>query len=76
MAHRPDHKISEIRYTITLAGRDSVSPALTYEEAIAMYQMGFRFSIFEPEQGDYRLSIPYSVVRLIDRDALMFIQDV
>ncbi|UYQ73545.1 hypothetical protein OF122_07265 [Pelagibacterium flavum] len=75
MHANPITQPTELRHAITLAGRDSAWPELTDQEALAMYILGFRFSIFDPDKGEYRLSIPYTTVRTIDRDELMFIQD-
>ena len=76
MPAEPIEHAHEIQYHIVLAGRDPVWPQFTYNEAMAMHALGFRFSIFDTDRGEYRLSIPYSVLRIIDRDALIFIQSV
>ncbi|WP_127144276.1 hypothetical protein [Pelagibacterium montanilacus] len=67
---------TEVRFTIELAGRDDVWPELTAEEARAMLALGFRFSIFDESAGEFRISIPYAVLRSFERDVLTFIQDV
>lgn len=75
MAAQPEIPDHQLRYTITLDGRDSVWPQLSAAEARDMLELGFRFSIFDDFNGEYRLSIPYSVMRLVDRDQMTFIQD-
>jgi hypothetical protein len=45
------------RYTIHLNGRNGLDPKLTYNEAIAMYMLGFRFSIRPLENSTCRYPI-------------------
>lgn len=63
------------RYTIHLNGRNGLDRKLTYEEAAAMYMLGFRFSIFGPATGEFNVSRPYTTFENIDRGTLMFVQD-
>lgn len=44
-----------------LDGRDAAKLKLTEKEAWAMWKEGFKFSIFDPEQDEYRLSVPYRI---------------
>lgn len=70
----PIHEQVPGRYTIHLNSRDGLDPKLTYEEAIAMYMLGFRFSIFDPATGEFNLSRPYTTFEKIDRGILTFVQ--
>lgn len=63
------------RYTIHLNGRDGRNPKLTYEGAIAMYMVGFCFSIFDPVNGDFNVSRPYTTYENIDRGTLTFVKE-
>ena len=63
------------RYTIHLNGRNGLDPKLTYNEAIAMYMLGFRFSIFDPSTGDFNASRPYTTFENMDRGILTFVQE-
>lgn len=63
------------RYTIRLNGRDERDPRLTYEEAAAMYMLGFRFSIFDPVNGEFNVSRPYTTIENVDRGTLMFVKE-
>lgn len=74
MAARPAPE-PRLRFTIRLAGRDETWPALTRTEARAMLALGFRFSIYDERADDYRLSIPYVIIRSFDRDTVTFEQD-
>ncbi|HEU5019655.1 MAG TPA: hypothetical protein VFT69_16980 [Pseudolabrys sp.] len=64
----------EREFTIDLRGRAASRPTLTYDEAEAMRRLGFRFSIFEPGQNEFALSIPYATAWNIDRGRLTFRQ--
>lgn len=63
------------RYTIHLNGRDGRDPQLTYGEAVAMYMLGFRFSIFDPATGEFNVSWPYTTFENMDRGILTFVQE-
>ncbi len=49
-------------HTIPLNGRPTRHPKFTPEEAEALRQKGFRFSIYRPEEGEYRLSLPLQTI--------------
>lgn len=55
-------------YTTLLQGRDPRKLKLTEEEAWDMWAAGFRFSIFDPTNDDYRLSIPWKTLIMVGKD--------
>jgi hypothetical protein len=61
-------------YTITLGKRDPVKFELAKDEAAAMLQAGFRFAEFNTDRDAYRLSIPHTVIRQLDRGIITFEQ--
>lgn len=61
-------------HTTKLAGRHGKVLDLTPDEGEAMYQKGFRFSIYRPEEGELQLSRPYQVLILPQRDELTITQ--
>lgn len=62
------------RFTVPDAGRDSLKPKLSLEEASQMAEAGFKFSIFDPAKGEFNISLPYQLARDIQRGTLTFIQ--
>lgn len=64
-----------LAHTVSLDGRDSRNPKLTYEEANEMLAKGFRFSIYRPQEDLFRVSIPYQTVRDGEGKTLTFMQD-
>jgi len=65
---------AELYYTILLNGRTPDRPRLTPAEAEAMLVAGFRFSIFDPGQGEFNVSMPYAVSWSMDQDTVTFMQ--
>lgn len=61
-------------YTTTLNKRDPDRLQLTDEEAEDLETAGFRFSIFNPESREYRLSPPYKILYAIDRGTVTLMQ--
>lgn len=62
-------------YTTLVRDRDAERPELTREEeAEEMAALGFRFAEFEPEEGRFRLSLPYKTAENLDRGTLTFMQ--
>jgi hypothetical protein len=66
--------IGELRFTVHLNGRAAELEALAPAEAQVMFELGFRFSIFQPEMGEYQLSRPYKLAHNLDRDTLTIVQ--
>jgi hypothetical protein len=64
-----------LSHTTKLAGRKTRDLQLTQEEARAMWDKGSRFAEFEPEQGRCRVSMPYEVIVIADRDELIIRQE-
>tara|TARA_R100000365_G_C2681208_1_gene26557 strand:+ start:229 stop:351 length:123 start_codon:yes stop_codon:yes gene_type:complete len=40
-----------------------------------MYMLGFRFSIFDPVNGESNVSRPYMTIENVDRGTLMFVKE-
>ena len=57
-------------HTIPLNGRTTRHPSFTAEEAEALRSKGFRFSIYRPEEAEYRLSLPLQTIEDRDRGTL------
>lgn len=57
-------------YQTRLAGRKTRELELTQAEAEAMFELGFRFSEYNPEQGRWRLSKPVELLIVRDHDEL------
>lgn len=64
-----------LSYTTKLAGRKTRDLKLTPAEAEAMWDKGFRFAEYEPEQGRCRISMPFEMIILPDRDELTIRQE-
>lgn len=64
-----------LTHTVKLGTRDRHRLRLTYEEAIALMDKGFRFSIFRPPEDTFLLSIPYQMAEDREHDTLTFMQD-
>jgi len=48
--------------TLPLAGRTGLSFRPTGEEAVELYRLGFRFSVFRPGAEECRLSLPFEAI--------------
>jgi hypothetical protein len=59
-----------LSFTTTLSGRTQREIRLTREEAIRMFEAGFRFAEFNPEHERFRLSQPYELIMIPDRGVL------
>ncbi len=57
-------------FTTELANRSTRELPLTLAEASQMAEAGFKFAEFEPEYGRYRLSKPYELVMIPERNTL------
>lgn len=57
-------------FTTELSGRTRRELPLTLAEASQMAEAGFRFAEFNPEENRYRLSQPYELVMIPDRNSL------
>ena len=57
-------------FTTELAGRTSRELPLTLAEASQMAEAGFRFAEFNPEYNRYRLSRPYELVLIPDKNTI------
>jgi hypothetical protein len=57
-------------YTTDLANRTKRELPLTLAEASQMAEAGFRFAEFNPEENRFRLSQPYELVMIPDRNSL------
>jgi hypothetical protein len=64
-----------VSHTTRLSGRKARDLQLTAAEAQAMLEKGFRFAEFEPEHGRCRVSMPYEVIVIRDRDELIIRQE-
>ncbi|MEI9899652.1 MAG: hypothetical protein WDN31_05320 [Hyphomicrobium sp.] len=64
-----------ISHTVPANGRTASQPVLTPEEAVALFDRGFRFSIFRPELGEFRLSLPLQVAEDRTHGTLAFMQE-
>lgn len=63
-----------LTYTTTLNKRDVDKLQLTDEEAEDLAAAGFRFSIFNPERREYRLSAPYKILHALEKGTLTIMQ--
>jgi hypothetical protein len=63
-----------ISHTVHANGRTARRPILTADEAAVMSSKGFRFSIYNPEQGEFRLSFPLQVAEDRAHGTLTFMQ--
>ena len=50
------------QHTIALNGRTTRHPKFTPEEAETLRAKGFRFSIYRPEEDEFRLSLPLQTI--------------
>ncbi|MDC9825605.1 hypothetical protein PRN20_17870 [Devosia sp. ZB163] len=50
------------QHTIALNGRTTRHPRFTPEEAETLRAKGFRFSIYRPEEDEFRLSLPLQTI--------------
>lgn len=57
-----------------LNGRKGPKIEPTLDEAVAMHDRGFRFSIYRPEQGQVQLSRPINLLIVPQHDELTFEQ--
>lgn len=57
-------------FTTELANRTTRELPLTLAEASQMAEAGFRFTEFNPEQNRYRISRPYELVIVPERNTL------
>ncbi|WP_316355485.1 hypothetical protein [Devosia sp.] len=57
-------------FTTELANRTTRELPLTLAEASQMAEAGFRFAEFNPEQNRYRISRPYELVIVPERNTL------
>ncbi|SFZ83013.1 hypothetical protein SAMN02983003_1407 [Devosia enhydra] len=64
-----------LSFTTQLAGRSFRELPLTPDEALRMAEVGFRFAEFNPEAGRFRLSQPYELVIIPDRNSLTIRQE-
>lgn len=64
-----------LSHTTKLAGRKTRELQLTPAEAKAMWEKGFRFAEYEPEQGRCRVSMPFEMIIFPDRDELIIRQE-
>jgi hypothetical protein len=62
-------------HTLRLGGRDERRIRLTEDEAMALYDKGFRFSIFRPQEGEYQLSLPFQVAEDRVHETLTVMQE-
>jgi hypothetical protein len=62
-------------FTIDRKDRDYRKPKLDLAEASQMASLGFRFSIFNPEGGEFQLSVPYRIADDRERGMLIFMQE-
>jgi len=63
-------------FTTELAGRDSARRLrFTDEEAMALYDRGFRFSLFQPATGEFHLSLPFRAVIDLEHNKLTIVQE-
>ncbi len=61
-------------FTVPAEGRDPKKPKLRVAEATEMAAIGFRFSIFHPEEEEFRLSLPYTLAIDQAHQTLTFMQ--
>lgn len=57
-------------HTIELKGRTTRHPKFTPSEVEALVHKGFRFSIYRPEEDEFRLSLPLQTIEDRDRGTL------
>ena len=57
-------------YKTRLAGRNTRELEITQAEAEEMFELGFRFAEYNPEQGRWRLSKPVELLIVRDHDEL------
>ena len=62
-------------HTVRLGGRDPHRIKLSEDEAMVLYDKGFRFSIFRPQAGEFQLSLPFQVAEDRVRETLTFMQE-
>ena len=62
-------------HTVPRGGRDARRMKLTEDEAMALYDKGFRFSIFRPQAGEFQLSLPFQVAEDRVHETLTFMQE-
>jgi hypothetical protein len=67
-------EVGMVAHTIELDGRDRDKLKIRREEAEEMATKGFRFSIFDPGAGEFRLTIPYETARTVEGNTLTFMQ--
>ena len=51
-----------LSHTLSLNGRTGRPLNLTDDEAVQLYELGFRFSVFRPGREQCRLSLPIETV--------------
>lgn len=61
-------------FKTTLNGRKGPKIEPTMDEAVAMHEQGFRFSIYRPEEGQVQLSRPITMLIVPSHDELTFEQ--
>lgn len=61
-------------FKTTLKGRKGPKIQPTPDEAEAMHELGFRFSIYHPEIGEVQLARPINLTITVLRDELVFDQ--
>lgn len=62
-------------FTTDLKDRNTAKFRLTEEEAWKMQRAGFRFSIFNPLDEDYRISLPFRLLHNLDRGTVTLQQE-
>ncbi|MET3900477.1 hypothetical protein ABIB57_004443 [Devosia sp. UYZn731] len=62
-------------FTTDLKDHDTAKFRLTEQEAWEMQRVGFRFSIFNPLDQDYRISIPFRLLHNLDRGTVTLQQE-
>jgi len=61
-------------YTTAIGKRDPIKLQVTKDEAAAMLQKGFRFAEFSVEGDRYRISMPFTVIKNLERGLITFEQ--
>lgn len=64
-----------LTHTVRIDNRDPRKPELTAEEAAAMLEKGFRFSIYRPKSEGFQLSYPMQIAEDRVRGTLTFMQE-
>ena len=59
-----------VTYSTVLGKRDPDKLKLTLDEAADMWAAGFRFSIYNPENHEFRLSAPYRLLQNLERGTI------